>query len=120
MSEASDLRAELSKPENAANVFLIILDRQNAAQLDGIESTATNVIATVNPALWSLFRVRNPQKLNQDDPQLGALICAGDQTVGAVVLGPGSGLARQKLTCGCDQIDDGVKVTNIFAQGGLL
>src|ERR1043165_5674744 len=102
MSEASEFRARLSNAENAANIFLILLERQNASQLDGIESTATNVIATVNPALGSLFRVRDPQKLAQDDPPLGALIRASDATIGAVVLGSGFGLERSKLTCGCN------------------
>ena len=118
MSEATDLKAQLENEHNEPKVYLILLGE--GAQFDDVAQKATQVIQTVSPALYRLFRVQDRQQLLAEEQELGDLVSAGNAAVDAVVLGPGEGLDRQKLTFPITAIDDGVKITNAFAQGAQL
>jgi hypothetical protein len=120
MSEASDLRTELTNPANGASVYLVLLDRGDTAAVDGVETNAQAVITTLDNPLLSLFRVRKPQTLNTSDPPLGRLIGAVDVTVDAMVLGAGDGLDRATKPYKLADLDDAVKITNALTGGALL
>jgi hypothetical protein len=121
MSEASDLRTALTDPLNGANVYLVLLDRgEDTAALDAVEADANKVITTLDNPLFSLVRVTDPQTLDADDAVLGTLICAGDATVDAVVLGMGDGLARDKKTYTLADLGDAITITGAFANGATL